>query len=500
MSNGGEQAMPMGRPHKWPTYYPRSFVKLIVVGFILVALPLILAIANNALSIHDITERSQRTVHQAMLATESSRLLIEQITAMERSVRQTSALGDTSLLESYAHARAKFIESADRMLTLRLDAEQMRQLTLLRDREARLADAVHAAAAVPEALGALLNDFEALDTLAHSLSDLGAAIVEREVAALQSMAEGVQRFVFWQLVALVPVALLLIVGAIILISRPIRQIDAAIRRLGEGHFDTRVEVTGPQDLEHLGRQLDWMRLKLVDLEEQKRLFLHHVSHELKTPLAALKEGAGLLHEQLVGPLTPSQKEVALILKQNTQRLQELIERLLNYHAAQFQRTAVTVSEVALPELITRIGRQHKLTMASKGLRFQVDCPPLSIEGDRDKLAAILGNLISNAVKYAPRDGTVGVNVASEADMVRIEVTDDGPGIPSDERSLVFEPFYHGTTPHDGSMKGTGLGLAIVREFVLAHHGRIEIAPDDTGTRMRVELPRRQTHLIEEAAA
>ncbi len=476
-----------------PIHYPRSFLKLIIAGFVLVALPLIFAIVNNAVAIHDITKRSQQTVHQAMRATEASRLLIEQITAMERSVRQTSALGDPSLLEGYSHARTKFIDSTRRMLTLRLDSEQYRQLTLLREKEARLAVSIDSTGSDADALAGLLPQFNELDIMAETLSRLGAKIVEDQVGQLQAMAEGVQRTVYWQLSALVPIALAVLVAAIILISRPIAQIDGAIRKLGNGDFSTPVRVTGPQDLQRLGRQLDWMRLKLIDLEDQKKLFLHHVSHELKTPLAAIKEGSDLLDEQLVGPLTGAQREVTSILKHNTQRLQELIERLLSYHQTQFSRSDLNLSDVPLPELIASVGRQHRLSMASKGVRFVVACPEVSVEADREKLTAIVGNLVSNAVKYAPRNGRVSVSVQAAAETVSLEVTDDGPGIKPEERDLVFEPFYHGSTPHDGAMKGTGLGLTIVKEFVAAHRGRIALESRDQGTCLRVDIPRRQPH-------
>lgn len=493
----GAMTMGMQRILRWPVQYPRSFLKLITVGFALVALPLILAIVNNAVSINDITKRSQITVHQAMRATDASRRLIEELTAMERSVRQAVALDDPALLEGFAHAHVKFVESASAMASLRLDAEQQAQLARLRAKEARLAGTVDTVATTHEHLGQLLREFDELDVLAHNLADLGTAIVEREAAGLEAMSAGVQRFIFWQLVALVPMALIILVGSIILISRPIAQIDAAIRRLGEGNFASRVEVTGPQDLQNLGRQLDWMRLKLIDLEGQKRLFLHHVSHELKTPLAAIKEGSGLLDEQIVGPLNAAQREVTSILKQNTQRLQELIERLLNYHEAQFNRTSLNLMTVNIADLIALVGRQHRLTMASKGVRLVVSCPAIHVECDRDKLAAIVGNLVSNAIKYAARNGQIDVEVSDEGETILLQVADDGPGIRPEERPYVFEPFYHGSTPHDGSMKGTGLGLAIVRDFVLAHHGHIEIADQEAGTRIRVRLPRHQP--VQEAA-
>ncbi len=470
-------------------YYPRSFLKLIIAGFLLVALPLIFAIVNNAFSIHEVVERSQRTVQQAVQATEVSRAIMEQVTAMERSIRQYVALGDETLLEGYRHARGRFLENAQRMGTLRLDPEQSNQLKLLKQQEAELSEAVEASRWRQETLGRLLAEFAALDARAEALDDLGGTVVQREVAALQAMAEDFQRFVFWELIALVPVALSLVVGAIALIARPITQIDAAIRRLGEGDFGTPISVGGPQDLQHLGRQLEWMRLKLIDLEEQKTLFLRHVSHELKTPLASLREGTDLLDEQVVGSLSPAQREVAAILKQNTQRLQHLIEDLLRYHTTQFQKTTVATEAVNLAELVARAGQQHRLQMAAKGLRWKVDCPDVVVEADREKLAAIVGNLVSNAVKFSPDGGAVRVFAASQGERVCIEVSDEGPGIPRDERSRVFEPFFQGSTSQRGAVKGTGLGLAIVREFVVAHGGSIEVADRaGPGTTIRVWLP------------
>lgn len=472
-----------------PNYYPRSFLKLIIAGFLLVALPLIFAIVNNAFSIHEIVKRSQRTVHQAVEATKTSGVLIEQVKLMERSVRQYTVMRDTALLEGYEVARKKFAETTTKLSGLQLAADQSGELKMLKLRESELAQAVDSARGNPAALETLQNEFTALLARSQALDDLGTEVVEREVAQLQNIAESVQRFVFWQLVALVPVALFLIVAAIILISRPISQIDAAIRRMGEGNFDARIEVKGPQDLQHLGRQLEWMRVKLIDLEEQKMRFLRHVSHELKTPLASLKEGVDLLEDEVVGQLSPAQREVAAILKQATNRLQRLIEDMLSYHSAQFQRTAVTISPVPVVDLVARAAQHHRLTMAAKSLRFQVDCPSIVIEADRDKLAAIVDNLVSNAVKYSPPGGRVNVEAKTEEQIVTLDVVDQGPGIAAEERERVFEPFYQGRAQYTGPVKGTGLGLAIVKEFVTAHHGTIEIVDQpERGTRMRVRLP------------
>ncbi len=116
-----------------------------------------------------------------------------------------------------------------------------------------------------------------------------------------------------------------------LIARPIRQLDQAIRQMGTADFTHAIEVNGPQDLRYLGQRLEWLRTRLHELEEQQNRFLRHVSHELKTPLTAVREGAELLRDNVGGRLAPEQQEIVRIVRENTLSLQKLIEDLLKYH-------------------------------------------------------------------------------------------------------------------------------------------------------------------------
>jgi len=323
--------------------YPRSFLKLILAGFSLAVLPLIFALINNAYSIHQLATQSQRAVYQAVQTTQNTRFLIEQITSMERSVRQFAIIGDPSLLQGYALAHERFVATARKMAELPLDAKQQLAMQALRTREAALFERLAGSSAKSEAMKLAAAELAALSDAARGLDEQGNSLVDREVDTLQKMSGEVQRFIFWQLLALVPIALLLVVGATLLISKPIAQLESAIQRLGEGRFDLRVSVSGPNDLESLGRQLDWLRLRLLDLEEQKSRFLRHVSHELKTPLTALREGVELLADEVTGKMTAGQFEIARILRHNTLRLQKLIEDLLSYHSAQFHTSALSFS-------------------------------------------------------------------------------------------------------------------------------------------------------------
>jgi two-component system, NtrC family, sensor histidine kinase GlrK len=414
---------------------------------------------------------------------------------MERSIRQFAIIGDPSLLQGYGLAHERFVETSRKMAALPLDAKQKLALQALQDRESALFERIGRSGAKPDIINPAAAELAALSEAARRLDEQGNSLVDREVDTMQKMAGEVQRFIFWQLLALVPIALLLVVGATMLISKPIAQLESAIQMLGEGRFGTRVSVSGPADLESLGRQLDWLRLRLLDLEEQKSRFLRHVSHELKTPLTALREGVELLADEVTGKMTAGQFEIARILRQNTLRLQKLIEDLLSYHSAQFHTSALSFKQFNLKGLTARVAQQHSLAMRAKNLSLNLAASEFDMEADENKMEAIVDNLLSNAIKFSPAGGTIRLQLRRRGADVVIDVMDEGPGILPEDRSKVFEPFYQGGSEYTGPVKGTGLGLAIVREYVNAHHGSVEIIVDgNPGAHLRVILPSRQVEI------
>ena len=282
----------------------------------------------------------------------------------------------------------------------------------------------------------------------------------------------------------------LVAGFTILISRPIRQIDAAIRELGSGGFNTPIAVSGPEDLEHLGQRLEWMRQQLVDLEQQKSRFLQQISHELKTPLTALREGAQLLSDDVVGSLTPEQREIAQILRHNSVELQGRIEELLNYGVIQFQKLKLELSPVNPRTILEQVAQSQKLALQAKNIAFNPQSVDLTILADADKIRIVIDNLLSNAIKFSPAGGTIELRMREENQQLQIDVTDEGPGIAAADQPHIFEPFYQGRAHGSGPVKGTGLGLSIVKEYVLEHGGHIEVVATDAprGAHLRVCLP------------
>jgi two-component system sensor histidine kinase GlrK len=481
-------------------YYPRSFLKLLVIGFSLVALPLIFALINNAVSVNQIANRSQRAVHEAVQATQGSNRLGEILNTMERTARQIVILGDQSMLGPYDIARDNLERTAAQFVRLPFDSEQRAALDEILRGEAEIHAVLSDANATPARLREAVERFGGLAEHARTITARSNAQIDQQVEAMRETAARAQQLTYWQLLALVPVVIFLVVGFSMLIARPIGQIDAAIRRLGKGQFAVPVTVSGPQDLEQLGERLEWMRRELIDIDEQKNRFLRQVSHELKTPLTALREGAELLSEEAVGSLTPEQREIAEILRHNSVELQKLIEDLLSFGASQFRKVTVDLEPVDIRQVIERVAVDQRLAMKAHSISLEVAATDVLLSADAEKLRVVMDNLLSNAVKFSPEGGRVRVGAGIDNGTLQIDVIDDGPGIPVAERVRIFDPFYQGRYSGNGPVRGTGIGLSVVKEYVFAHGGSVEVIDRARGAHFRVRLPLTRVEVETEQAA
>ena len=471
-------------------YYPRSFLKFILLGFLLVSLPLLYALGELIYSLDRLATESRQEVLQAAQAGRSSRLLFEQAATLERLARQQLILEDPALLEDYARVRQEFRGTTSQLAQLPLESAEVAALTTLGENESHLHDLLVSPSRTPETIRTLADGYAQLVERAQGMLTATNQLTQKAIERLQETADqGREKWIYLTL-ATAAIALALAIFFAVLIARPIRQLDQAIRRMGTADFTHAIEVNGPQDLRYVGQRLEWLRGRLRELEEQQNRFLRHVSHELKTPLTAVREGAELLRDNVGGRLAPEQQEIVRIVRENTLSLQRLIEDLLKYHQTGGMEP-VTLGPVALPEVIRRVIKEQKLAALARMITVDVELKPVIIVGDADKLRTVIDNLVSNAIKYSPRGGVIEIALGPQAAHAVLDVVDEGPGIAPADRERVFESFYTGKPPADGKVKGSGLGLAIAREYALAHGGRIEVldrADGERGTRFRLWLP------------
>jgi two-component system sensor histidine kinase GlrK len=469
---------------------PRSLSGLILLGFAVVALPLLLGTISAAIEMRNLAATSERLVVNGVAATQYTQALVRQVSSLERTVRLYQIIPRPALIETFTQNRNLLVATLDGFEKLP-GGDSARTTVIASMRVTVTAISESFSTRAPSGIAAALRLFTQLSRDAGQLSSLAGAQTDRELKQLQSNTEKARRRLVWQSAALVPITLGLIALFALFLARPIRQIDEAIGNIGHGRLTTPVLIRGPSDLEALGRQLEWLRERLIEIAEERNRFLRHMSHELKTPLANIREGTELLMEGAVGSLSAEQREVAGILRDNSLRLQRLIENLLSYSEWQTKRGGLEATEIRVQPLVKSAIETYQLPINAHHLRLDLQLEDLTLHADRPKLKLVLDNLISNAVKFTPDGGTITVRAKPDdsGSQVVVDVADTGPGIPPEERARIFDAFYQGATPQGGLVRGTGIGLSVVQEFVHAHGGTVELVDGEfPGAHFRVRLP------------
>ncbi len=472
---------------------PRSLNGLILVGFGLVALPLLIAVIWALVNLDRVAEQSEQLVFTGVAAAENNRRLNEHLSSLERVARQYQVLKnpdslqlmlqDLKTLQSLLRDMEPLVAEAgatSMAVTIGNEAENI--ITTLSDTD--LED---------EELAAAISGFAPLRQRVTTLTDKLTAYVDTELSTLQESARNAQRTSAWQVAALVPGTLVLVITFTLLVARPIRQIDEAIGQLGESGFSKPIKIKGPTDLERLGRQLEWLRSRLLELAQEKNKFLRHMSHELKTPLAIIREGTELLLDGSVGDLEKPQREVAGILRMNGLKLQQLIENLLSFSAWQSKSEVLTLTDFALLSLVTSVARAQRLALQAANIQLKLQVDDIIVKADQDKLRTVIDNLLSNAVKFTPRGGLITIRARSTPQSFVLEFGDTGPGIPEDESPRIFDAFFQGRREQGGQVGGTGIGLSVVLECIQAHNGSVELIDSDEfpGAHFRIHIPQKR---------
>ena len=467
---------------------PRSLNGLILVGFGLVAVPLLGAIIWALISLDRLAEQSEELVQTGVTAAEQNRLLFERLGSLERLARQHNVLRTADSAELLRQDLRTVEQRLETMAPLIADADVGPLADAIRARARRIVATL--LESDPANAADVLAEFGPLRQDVNRLTVLLSAHIDLELSQLQDNIRDAQQVSAWQTAALVPGTLVLVLFFTLLVARPIRQIDRAISQLGQSGFSKPISVSGPTDLVKLGRQLDWLRLRLLELAQEKNRFLRHMSHELKTPLANIREGTELLLDGTVGELDAPQREVTDILRHNGLKLQQLIENLLSFSAWQTRNEVLTRTDFPIRALAVSVAKAQRLALQAAQIQLKLEVDDVVVHADRDKIRTTLDNLLSNAVKFTPRGGLITIRgKAAEASFV-IEVGDTGPGIPEEEQPRIFEAFFQGRQKQGGQVAGTGIGLSVVLECIQAHDGTVELvnSGEFPGAHFRIRIP------------
>lgn len=312
-------------------------------------------------------------------------------------------------------------------------------------------------------------------------SAIGVVEVSRSTLGVEGFLATLRQILLVVVVVAVAVSFLISVLLARQVSRPVLGMEAATRRIAEGDLDVRLKDYRSDELGRLAESINWMTGRLKGLEETRSQFISEISHDLRTPLTAIK---GML-VNLIDETELVNRTSLEIVEQETDRLIRLVNQLLDFSRWRGDKLSLDLAPTDVADVCSTAVRLSKATAEHRGIALEADVPPNlpAICADRDRLQRVILNLLDNAIKFTPAGGRVTLAVTEEEGRVQISVRDTGRGMSAEEVATALE------SDHGGPSGGVGLGLVISRAIVEQHGGRmaIESSPGE-GTLVSLVLP------------
>ena len=468
---------------------PRSLLQLVLLAFLVVMLPLAVLMIQAGQALSELSRLADVSARQAVEETRRARSLGALALEMERSARQYAVVEQESLLEIFDERLEEYRALLSQQRELLPDDPDVAAL------EAELDDLAELPNLPLEAFTARLSDFQSFAQHTEAMRRATNQRIDERIEGIRTRAEAVRVRLWWQTAALVSASLVLMLLFTRLIIHPIRQLERRILGIGSVGGDTGRKLRplkGPAELVALDERLDWLASRLDELEAQKQQFLRHMSHELKTPLASVREGSSLLADGVAGEVTPRQREILELIDASGHELQQLIEQLIDYNLLQHNRQ-LDIERLDVATVAKEVLAKHRLALDNKQMRVSCFDGPLTWALDRTATARILDNLISNAVAYGEDGGELEIRARRYRDRLVIDVANSGEPIAEQDRARLFEAFFQGSVRRKGPLKGSGIGLSVAADCARLQHGRLALVDNDRlAVCFRLTLPHQVT--------
>lgn len=268
-------------------------------------------------------------------------------------------------------------------------------------------------------------------------------------------------------------------------TSPLREMAAAANEMAQGDYSRRVTTNAHDEVGELARAFNRMAAELGETDRVRRDLVANVSHELRTPITALQARL----ENLIDGVEEPEPELLATMLFQVERLGRLVTQLLDLSRLESGTLALEREAFAVEPMLADAVRESRLHAPDIAVDVVVEGSHLEADGDPERMHQVMANLLENAVRYTPEGGSISVHAWHAGSGVRIEVADEGPGIPESERGRVFERFYRADSARATADGGAGLGLAIAQWIVQLHGGEIHPeAREPRGCRMVVTLP------------
>jgi two-component system sensor histidine kinase GlrK len=258
------------------------------------------------------------------------------------------------------------------------------------------------------------------------------------------------------------------------ITRPLSFMRKKTREVAQGDFEGNLGLSSPPEIGDLAQDFNLMCNKLKEMEKLKADFFSLMAHELRTPVASIKEGTDLLLKGIGEEFKEKRNTVLTIIAEESNRLIDLVNSLLDLSKMEAGMMSFSLETLDLKPLINRAISGIEPLAMTKNVSIKMKIPPdlPYVKMDAERILQALRNLIGNAVKFTPVGGQVTISARAVEKGVNVSVADTGPGIPKEELDSIFDKFRQATIASYSKIKGTGLGLAIVKHIINAHGGKV----------------------------
>ncbi|WP_096271851.1 sensor histidine kinase [Paucisalibacillus globulus] len=302
--------------------------------------------------------------------------------------------------------------------------------------------------------------------------------------------EDIQQGIFISLVIVLLIGSMLIVLASTYLVNPIRRLTLAARKIAKGDFSVRVEKTNRQNQDEVGELIDsfnHMTAELEKIDAMRADFVSNVSHEIQSPLTSIKGFTKAIMDDVVPK--DNQKEYLNIIYQEIERMSRLSDNLLRIASLDSEHHPYNPRSYRLDEQIRNSVLTTEPLWSKKKIDMQLTIEPVEIYADKDLMEQVWLNLITNAIKYTDKEGSIDINIRITSSQIKVSVRDYGIGIPKDALPNLFGRFYKVDRSRNRSIDGNGLGLSIVKKILNIHKFTIKVDSEEgKGSTFTVNIP------------
>lgn len=273
------------------------------------------------------------------------------------------------------------------------------------------------------------------------------------------------------------------------ISSPLKKMDSAARKIAVGEKADDIEVNLNDEIASLAKSFNYMKNELILTEKMRREFIASVSHDLKTPLTSI---SGIVQAMIEGIVEINDyNKYLIIIQDETNRLIKITSEILEVAKIQSNSIKLFKEEIQLKSFLESLINSFAFKISEKELNMTLICPDnLIINADSGKLKQIIGNIISNSIKYNKKGGKIIINAIDSINSVEFVISDTGIGISDNEIHFIFEKFYRADKSRTSKAGGTGLGLSIAKSLVELHGGKISVSSTiNQGTTLSIKIPK-----------